>query len=117
MNYLCRASTCLNSMTSAINSLCGMAMSEELGNNTEEQYKVIRMLTELEQETAEFITDMKLDAELLQAVSISKRKFMNINSRLIGYLEKIQLQDYRFENLIITLKSENETLEKEHSFK
>ena len=110
MNYLCRASTCLNSMTSAINSLCGMAMSEELRNNTEEQYKVIRMLTELEQGTAEFITNMKLDAELPQAVSISKRKFININSRLIGYLEKIQLQDYRFESLITTLKLENETL-------
>ena len=117
MNYLCRASTCLNSMTSAINSLCGMAMSEELRNNTEEQYKVIKMLTELEQETAEFIIEMKLDAEISQAVSISKRKFMNINSRLIGHLEKIQLQDYRFENLITTLKSENETLEKEYSFK
>ncbi len=117
MNYLCRVSTCLNSMTSAINSLCGMAMSEKLGNNTEEQYKVIRMLTELEQVTAEFIADMKLDAELSQAVSISKRKFMNINSRLIGHLEKIQLQDSRFEKLITTLKLENETLEKEHSFK
>ena len=117
MNYLCRASTCLNSMTSAINSLCGMAMSEELRNNTEEQYKVIKMLTELEQETAEFITEMKLDTEISQAVSISKRKFMNINSRLIGYLEKIQLQDCRFESLITTLKLENETLEKEHSFK
>lgn len=117
MNYLCRASTCLNSMTSAINSLCDMAMSEELRNNTEEQYKVIKMLTELEQETAEFITEMKLDVEISQAVSISKRKFMNINSRLIGYLEKIQLQDRRFENLITTLKLENETLEKEHSFK
>lgn len=117
MNYLCRASTCLNSITSAINSLCGMAMSEELRNNTEKQYKVIRMLAELEQETSEFITSMKLDAELSKAVSISRRKFMNINSRLIGHLEKIQLHDCRFENLITTLKLENETLEKEHSFK
>ena len=117
MNYLCRASTCLNSMTSAINSLCGMAMSEELRNNIEKQYKIIKKLTELEQETAEFITEMKLDVEISQAVSISKRKFMNINSRLIGYLEKIQLQDCRFENLITTLKLENETLEKEHNFK
>lgn len=117
MNYLCRASTCLNSMTSAIHSLCGMAMSEELRNNTEEQYKVIKMLTELEQETAEFITEMKLDTEISQAVSISKRKFMNINSRLIGHLEKNQFQDCRFDNLITTLKLENETLETEHSFK
>ena len=100
MNYLCRASTSLNSVTSAINSLCGMAMSEELRNNTEEQYKVIKMLTELEQGTDKFITDMELDVEVPQAVSISKRKFMNINSRLIGYLEKIQLQDCRFESLI-----------------
>lgn len=94
-----------------------MAMSEELRNNTEEQYKVIRILTELEQETSEFITSMKLDAELSQAVSISKRKFMNINSRLIGHLEKSQFHDCRFESLITTLKLENETLEKEYSFK
>jgi len=90
-----------------------MAMSEELRNKAETQYKIIRMLTELEQTTAEFIANMEFDAEVSQAVSISKRKLMNINSRLIGHLEKIQLKDSYFENLITTLKLENETLEKE----
>ncbi|MCM1230870.1 MAG: hypothetical protein NC489_12115 [Ruminococcus flavefaciens] len=117
MNYLCRVSTYLNSMTSAINSLCGMTMSEELRNNTEAQYKVIVMLTEMEQTTVEFITNMKLDEDVPQAVSISKRKFMNINNRLISHLEKIQLQDSHFENLTATLKLENETLAKKYSFK
>lgn len=117
MNYLCRALTYISSTTSAINSLYGMAMSEELRNNTESQYKVIVMLTEMEQTTAEFITNMKLDEDVPQAVSISKRKFMNINNRLISHLEKIQLQDSRFENLTATLKLENETLDKERNFK
>ncbi len=116
MNFLCKAQTYLNSIVSTVNSLCGIAMSDELKDNSEAQYKVIRTLIELEQDTSEFIIDMELDAELPQSVAISKRKFMNINERLIKHLEKIQLQGYHFENVISTLKLENETLEKEIHF-
>ena len=91
-------------------------MSDELKDNIEAQYETVRTLIELEQATSEFITGMELDAELPNAVKISKQNFMNINERLIKHLEKIQLQGYNMEQLITTLKLENETLEKETHF-
>ena len=116
MNSLCKAQAYLNSVVSTVNSLAGMVMSDELQVNIETQYKITVELLELEQATSEFITGMELDAELPNAVRISKQKFMNINEHLIKHLEKIQLQGYRFEDMITTLKLENETLEKEILF-
>ena len=113
MNFLCKAQTYLNSVTSTVNSLAGIVISDELKDNIDAQYKVIRTLIELEQTTAEFITGMELDAELPNAVRISKQRFANINSRLIKHLEKIQLQGYHFDNVISTLKLENATLKEE----
>ncbi len=116
MNFLCKAQAYMNSVVSTVNSLAGMAMSDELKGNIEAQYKTVRTLMELEQTTAEFITVMELDAELPNAVRINKQKFVNINSRLIKHLEKIQLQGYHFEELISTLKLENDTLKEEIRF-
>lgn len=116
MNYLCRASAYLNSITATVNSLAGMVMSDELSSNIEAQYKIIVTLAELEQDTSEFITGVELDAELPQAVSISKRKFISINERLIEHLKKIQLQGFNFDELIHTLKLENATLKEEIDF-
>ena len=116
MNFLCKAQTYLNSVTSTVNSLAGIVISDELKDNIDAQYKVIRTLIELEQTTAEFITGMELDAELPNAVRISKQKFVNINERLIKHLEKIQLQGYNFDELIHTLKLENATLKEEIYF-
>lgn len=113
MNFLCKAQAYLNSVTSTVNSLCGMVLSDELKGNVETQYKIAITLIELEQAVSEFILGMELDAELPNAVVISKRKFMTINERLIKHLEKIQLQGYRFDELISTLKLENETLKEE----
>ncbi|MDE6835191.1 MAG: hypothetical protein K2J39_13240 [Ruminococcus sp.] len=116
MNFLCKAQAYLNSVTSAVNSLAGMVMSDELKDNIETQYETVRTLIELEQATSEFITDMELDVELPNTVIISKQKFININERLIKHLEKIQLQGYRFEHVITTLKLENATLKEECNF-
>ncbi len=116
MNFLCKAQTYLNSIVSTVSSLAGMAMSDELRDNVDAQYKIIRMAMEWEQTTAEFITVMELDAELPNAVRISKQKFVNINERLIKHLEKIQLQGYHFETVISTLKLETETLKEEINF-
>lgn len=116
MNYLCRAGAYLNSVTSTVNSLCGMVLSDELRNNVEAQYKITVTLIELEQATADFIDSTGLDIELPQAVSVSKCKFIGINERLIKHLEKIQLQGYHFDELISTLKLENETLKEELRF-
>lgn len=116
MNFLCKAQTYLNSVATTVNSLAGLAMSDELRDSIDAQYKVIRMAMEWEQTTAEFITVIELDAELPNAVRISKQKFVNINERLIKHSEKIQLQGYRFDELITTLKLETETLKEEISF-
>ncbi|MDE5772381.1 MAG: hypothetical protein K2I06_12275 [Ruminococcus sp.] len=116
MNFLCKAQTYLNSVATTVNSLVGIAMSDELRDNVDAQYKIIRMAMEWEQTTAEFISEIGLDSELPQSVSISKRKFININERLINHLEKIQLQGYHLEELITTLKLENTTLKEEIRF-
>lgn len=116
MNFLCKAQAYLNSVTTTVNSLAGLAMSDELRDNVDAQYKVIRMAIEWEQTTAEFITVMELDTELPNAVKISKQKFVNINERLIKHSEKIQLQGYHFDELIHTLKLENTTLKEEIHF-
>ena len=116
MNFLCKAQAYLNSIVSTVNALAGMVMSDELNGNIEAQYKTVRTLIELEQATSEFITGMELDAELPDTVRISKQKFVNINERLIKHLEKIQLQGYHFEDVISTLKLENQTLKEETHF-
>lgn len=113
MNFLCKVQAYLNSVVSTINTLAGMTMSDELRDNIDAQYKIIRMVMEWEQTTAEFITVMELDTELPNAVRISKQKFVNINERLVKHAEKIQLQGYHFENVITTLKLENTTLKEE----
>ncbi|MDE6538788.1 MAG: hypothetical protein K2K66_01235 [Ruminococcus sp.] len=116
MNFLCKAQAYLKSVTSTVNSLAGIVMSDELNDNIEAQYKTVRTLIELEQSTSEFISGVGLDSEIPQSVSISKRKFIDINTRLIKHLEKIQLQGYHFDELISTLKLENETLKEECNF-
>ena len=116
MNFLCKTQAYLRSIVSTVNSLAGIVMSNEMQGNFESQFKVIRTLIQLEQDTAVFIIGMELDAELPNAVKISKQKFANINSRLIKHLEKIQLQGYHFDELIHTLKLENETLKRECDF-
>lgn len=116
MNFLCKAQTYLNSVATTVNSLANIAMSSELKDSVDAQYKIIRMAMEWEQTTAEFITVMELDAELPQSVKISKQKFVNINERLIKHLEKIQLQGYNMEQIITTLKLENNTLKEECNF-
>lgn len=116
MNFLCKAQAYLRSVTTTVNSLAGMVMSDELRGNVEAQYKITVTLVEFEQEISEFISETGLDSELPQAVSISKRKVMNINERLIKHLEKIQLQGYNFDELIHTLKLENDTLKEEVNF-
>ncbi|MDE6091921.1 MAG: hypothetical protein K2G14_02355 [Ruminococcus sp.] len=113
MNFLCRVSVYLNSVVSMVNSLAGIAMCDKLCDNVDVQYRTIRTLVEYEQSVSEFISGIGLDRELPQAVSTCKRKFVNINERLIKHLEKIQLQGYNFSELIHTLKLENNTLGEE----
>ena len=94
MNFLCKAQVYLNSVVSTVNSLSEMVMSDKLKGNTEIQYKIIVTIIEFEKEISGFVIDIKLDEELPQIVLISKRKFININNRLISHLEKNHFQDY-----------------------
>ena len=115
MNYLRRASVYLNSVTATVNSLCGMAMSDELG--AEMQYKAMITLLELEQATTEFIDCTGLDVEIPNAVRISRCKLMRINERLIAHAEKIQSQyGLNFDKILTALKLEVETLKEELRF-
>lgn len=112
MNYLCRTQAYLNSVTSTVNSMCGMVLSDEL--SAEMQYKVMVALLELEQATAEFIDSTGLDAELPNAVRISRCKLMRINKRLIAHAEKNQSQcGINFEHITTALKLETDTLKEE----
>lgn len=116
MSYLRRANAYLSSLVTAVNSLAEIATSDELKESVGMQYKIIVELLKLERETSDFILEAELDAEFPNAVATSKQKFVNINKLLIKHLEKIQSQGYYFEELIHTLKLENETLEKEIHF-
>ncbi len=116
MSYLRRANAYLSSLVTAVNSLAEIATSDELKESVGMQYKIIVELLELERETSDFILEAELDAEFPNAVATSKQKFVNINERLITHLEKIQLQGYYFNELIHTLKLENDTLKKEIRF-
>lgn len=113
MNYLCRAGAYLNSATSTANSMCDVITGNEFKDSIETQYKIAVILIKLEQDTSKFILDMELDAELPKIVAVSRRNFISINEHLIKHLEKIQFQGYNTEQLITTLKLENETLKEE----
>ncbi len=76
-------------------------------------HKVTITLLELEQSTADFITDMNISAI---GVKSCRARFIRANQTAIRHLEKIQLQGYNFEELITALKLECETLRKELSF-
>ena len=45
MNFLCKAQTYLNSVITAVNSLANIAMSDELRDNIDAQYRIIRTCT------------------------------------------------------------------------
>lgn len=114
MNFLCRMQTYLKSISTTVNALSGMVCSDELKSNTEIQYKTVLTMLNLEKATADFIADTELDSIASQSVTISKKRFISSNERVIKHLEeKIQLQGCHFEELITALKLENESLKKE----
>ena len=116
MNYLYRAQNYLNSVVSIAESLVEIATNDELKTSAEIRYKITEMLIQLERDADDFVIDLVLVAEYPIAVITNNRRFFDINTRLIKCLEKIQLQGYHFENVISTLKLENETLERECNF-
>lgn len=96
-------------------STAAMSLSNMIGCdlNPEVVHKVTITLSELEQSTADFITDMGISAA---GAKYCRKGFIYANQTAIEYLEKLQLQGYNFEEVITALKLENETLNKELDF-
>lgn len=75
--------------------------------------KIVITMRELEELTASFIVDMGISAA---GAKVCRETFIHANEIAIRHLEKIQLQGYSFDELISSLKLENETLNKELDF-
>ncbi len=76
-------------------------------------HKVTITLLELEQSTADFITDMNISAA---GAKVCREAFIHANKTAIRHLEKLQLQGCNFAELITALKLEIDTLKKELTF-
>lgn len=76
-------------------------------------HKITITLLELEQSTADFITDLNVSSA---EAKYCRKGFIYANKTAIEHLEKLQLQGYNFDELITALKLENETLNKELNF-
>ena len=76
-------------------------------------HKITITLLELEQSTADFITDLNISAA---GAKYCRKGFIYANKTAIEHLEKIQLQGYHFDELITALKLECKTLREELNF-
>lgn len=72
--------------------------------------KVLITMLELEQSTADFISEMKLSAA---GAKVCKESFIHANEAAIRHLQKIQSQGFDFDEYITALKLENDTLKEE----
>lgn len=110
MDFNYEASVYLTKISTAVLSLSNMIGCDL---KPEAVRKVMITLLELEQSTADFITDMNISAA---GAKVCRETFIHANKTAIKHLEKIQLQGYNFDELITALKLEIDTLRKELSF-
>lgn len=110
MDFNYEASIYLTKISTAVLSLGNMTGCDL---KPEAIRKIVITMQELEQSTADFITDMDISAA---GAKVCRETFIRANKTAIRHLEKIQLQGYHFEELIIALKLENDTLKKELTF-
>ncbi len=101
----------LNTITKAVNALCGAATGADLSTGT--MLKVISEMKGIEQSTADFITELELAKSAKEAVRSCKRRFIYANNYVIVHLQKIQSQGYDFSEYIEALKLESKTLKEE----
>ena len=96
-------------------SVAALSLSNMIGCDLKPEavHKITITLLELEQSTADFITDMNVSAA---GAKVCRETFIHANKTAIKHLEKIQLQGYNFDELITALKLECETLKKELTF-
>lgn len=89
-----------------------LALSNMIGCDidSEKKRKALITMLELEQSTADFITEMNLSAE---GAKVCKESFIHANNTAIRYLQKIQSQGTNFDEFTTALKLENDTLKEE----
>ena len=110
MEFNCEVSTYLTKISTAVLSLSNMTGCDL---KPEAVRKIAITMQELEQSTADFITDMNISAT---GAKVCRETFIHANKTAIRHLEKIQLQGYNFSELITALKLEIDTLIKELTF-
>lgn len=110
MDFDYEVSVYLTKISTAVLSLSNMTGCDL---KLEAVHKITITLLELEQSTADFITDMNVSAA---GAKVCREGFIHANKTAIRHLEKIQLQGYNFAELITALKLETETLNKELDF-
>lgn len=111
MDFNYEASIYLTKISTAVLSLSNMTGCDL---KPEVVRKIVITIQELEQSTADFITDMNISAA---GAKVCRETFIHANKTAIRHLEKIQLQgDYCFDELLASLKLEIETLNKELDF-
>lgn len=110
MDFNYEASVYLTKISVAALSLSNM-ISCDL--KPEAVHKVMITLLELEQSTADFITDMNVSAA---GAKVCREGFIHANKTAIAHLEKLQLQGFNFDEFITALKLECEALRKELDF-
>ncbi len=107
MDFNCNVSEYLSRISKATLTLSNMTGCDM---KPEAVRKVAIIMLELEQSTADFISELNIsDAEAKDC----RERFMQANVTAIGHLEKIQLQGWNFSELITALKLEVDTLKEE----
>lgn len=110
MDFNYEASVYLTKISTAVLSLSNMIGCDL---KPEAVHKITITLLELEQSTADFITDMNVSAA---GAKVCREGFIHANKTAIAHLEKLQLQGYNFDEFITALKLECEALKKELTF-
>ena len=110
MDFNYEASIYLTKISTAVLSLGNMTGCDL---KPEAIRKIVITMQELEQSSADFITDLNISAA---GAKVCRETFIHANKTAIRHLEKIQLQGYHFDELILSLKLENEKLIKELTF-
>lgn len=110
MDFNYEASIYLTKLSTAVLSLSNMTGCDLKPDAVR---KVTITMLELEQSTADFISDMGISAA---GAKVCREAFIHANKTAIRHLQKIQLQGWNFEELTTALKLEIATLRKELNF-
>ena len=85
-------------------------------NNADTVYRLVSSMLRLEQTEGYNLVMSGFDHEYPNEAKSCRIVFSECNQKTMEQLEKFLLQGYHFENLISTLKQENEELRKEIHF-